>query len=240
MGNGKRMTLSTIMRMREMKKILTVLVLMVFAVSPLFAQDGPEKKRDGAVTVHQSDDINKVVNGPGKSSSESAPAAKEPEKSKENTASHEKASEKKSERRPEKKSEAEKERDKERRAKEIEAREAARDKRVRESESAAGATSTSKKVMSNGRRVMGYRVQVFAGRNTRADREKAQEAGRKIKKEMPGQPVYVHFYSPRWVCRIGNYAKEEDANSLLKRVKNLGYKTACVVKSPVTVSVRRR
>ena len=128
----------------------------------------------------------------------------------------------------------------EKRIKEREARDAERDRRIQEQEKAAGATTTTKKVMSNGRRVMGYRVQVYSGKNTRADRENAQEAGRKIKSQMPGQPVYVHFYSPRWVCRIGNFAKEDEAINMVKKVKAMGFKDACVVKTVVNVSVRRR
>ena len=63
-----------------------------------------------------------------------------------------------------------------------------------------------KKVM-KGYKINGYRVQVFAGGNSRNDRLKAERAGENIKSAMPGIPVYVHFYSPRWICRIGNYRK---------------------------------
>ena len=55
-----------------------------------------------------------------------------------------------------------------------------------------------KKVM-KGVKVAGYRVQVFAGGNTRNDRIKAERIGSEIKGLFPGVPVYVHFYSPRWI-----------------------------------------
>ena len=92
-----------------------------------------------------------------------------------------------------------------------------------------------KKVM-KGIKVVGYRVQVFAGGNTRKDRLKAERIGSEIKGLFPGVPVYVHFYSPRWICRIGNYRTYEEAHSVLQRVKNSGYQSAIIVKGKITVS----
>ena len=92
-----------------------------------------------------------------------------------------------------------------------------------------------KKVMSNAKKVSGYRIQAFAGGNTRADRVKAEQAGNKLKNTFPDQPVYVHFYSPRWICRMGNYTSYNEAARLLKQVRKLGYPQACIVKGKITV-----
>lgn len=91
-----------------------------------------------------------------------------------------------------------------------------------------------KKVM-KGVKVAGYRVQVFAGGNTRNDRLKAERIGSEIKGLFPGVPVYVHFYSPRWICRMGNYRTYEEAHAVLERVKNNGYQSAIIVKGKITV-----
>ncbi|WP_033148210.1 SPOR domain-containing protein [Prevotella sp. P6B1] len=91
-----------------------------------------------------------------------------------------------------------------------------------------------KKVM-KGYKVAGYRVQVFAGGNTRNDRLKAERTGSEIKALFPGVPVYVHFYTPRWICRMGNYRTYEEAHEVLERVKNNGYKSAIIVKGKITV-----
>ena len=91
-----------------------------------------------------------------------------------------------------------------------------------------------KKVM-RGQKVNGYRVQVFAGGNSRNDRIKAERIGSEIKSLFPGVPVYVHFYSPRWICRMGNYRTYEEAHDVLNRVKNLGYQSAIIVKGKITV-----
>ena len=91
-----------------------------------------------------------------------------------------------------------------------------------------------KKVM-KGYKVNGYRVQVFAGGNSRNDRLKAERTGENIKSTFPGVPVYVHFYSPRWICRMGNYRTYEEAHEVLRRVKQLGYDSAIIVKGKITV-----
>ena len=91
-----------------------------------------------------------------------------------------------------------------------------------------------KKVM-KGIKVTGYRVQVFAGGNTRNDRLKAERIGSEIKGLFPSEPVYVHFYTPRWICRMGNYRTYEEAHAVLTRVKNNGYQSAIIVKGKITV-----
>ena len=98
-----------------------------------------------------------------------------------------------------------------------------------------GEVDMSKKVMRNGYKVTGFRVQAFAGGNTREDKRKAEEARDKIKRAYPSEPVYVHFYSPRWICRVGNYRTQEEADRMLKNIRNLGYRQAVVVKGKITV-----
>jgi len=92
-----------------------------------------------------------------------------------------------------------------------------------------------KKVMKGGYKVNGYRVQVFAGGNSRKDRINAERTGDEMKSLFPDEPVYVHFYSPRWICRIGNYRTYEEAHEVLRNVKNLGYQSAVIVKGKITV-----
>ena len=92
----------------------------------------------------------------------------------------------------------------------------------------------SKKIM-KGQKVNGWRVQVFAGGNGRVDRQKAERIGDEIKTLFPNEPVYVHFYAPRWICRMGNYRTYEEAHEVLKKVKQLGYQSAIIVKGKITV-----
>ncbi|MBR4728642.1 MAG: SPOR domain-containing protein [Prevotella sp.] len=92
-----------------------------------------------------------------------------------------------------------------------------------------------KKIMKGGYKINGYRVQVYAGGNSRDARIKAERIGKEINALFPGEPVYVHFYSPRWICRMGNYRSYEEANERLRAVKKLGYSSAIIVKGKITV-----
>ena len=96
-------------------------------------------------------------------------------------------------------------------------------------------TTEPRKKLLKGYKVNGYRVQVFAGGNSRDARVKAERTGREINALFPGEPVYVHFYSPRWICRMGNYRTYEEAHQMLNAVKKLGYQSAIIVKGKITV-----
>ena len=93
----------------------------------------------------------------------------------------------------------------------------------------------SKKVMKNSYKVTGYRVQAFAGGNTRSDRQKAENVGNAIKRRFPEQPIYVHFYSLRWICRVGNFRTYEEAHAMLLEIREMGYKQASIVKGKISV-----
>ena len=93
----------------------------------------------------------------------------------------------------------------------------------------------SKKVPRHSYRINGFRVQAFAGGNSREDKLKAEQAGRSIKMKYPELPVYVHFYSPQWKCRVGNFKTYEEASRVLRNVKAMGYKQACIVKGKISV-----
>lgn len=85
-------------------------------------------------------------------------------------------------------------------------------------------------------KAIGYRIQVFAGGNTRSDRQKAEKTGNTLKQLFPGEEVYVHFYSPRWICRMGNYRNYEDAKAKVEEVRKLGYESATIVKGKISVA----
>ena len=93
----------------------------------------------------------------------------------------------------------------------------------------------SNKVMKNSYKVTGYRVQAFAGGNKRNDRQAAENVGNAIKRRFPEQPIYVHFYSPRWICRVGNFRTYEEAHAMLVEIREMGYKQAAIVKGKISV-----
>ena len=95
---------------------------------------------------------------------------------------------------------------------------------------------TMPKMIRNGHKVVGYRVQAFAGGNSRKDRQKAEQVRNSIKSHYPNVPVYVHFYSPRWICRVGNYRTYEEAHQMLVSLRDLGFDQATIVKGKITVA----
>ena len=254
--DGRRMPFPNTPTPIMMRRIITTLAAVCCLTVTTHAQSfldhlQKDDKSKGSVSVNQSEDISKLVNGSGKnkeqesakqnqdkSRQDNQPARREEpanrlserEKAEMSTRSR---SERTSERPSTREDEAA---DRERRARERAARKAARERKIKEMEESAVIGDNHKKVMSNSKKVSGYRIQVFAGGNTREDRAKAQEIGAKIKVDMPSQPVYVHFYSPRWCCRFGNFRRQDDANDVLKKLKKQGYKNACVVKTTISVN----
>lgn len=112
----------------------------------------------------------------------------------------------------------------------------ATEKHTRSTETEPAPVDTRKKVMRRSYKVKGYRVQVYAGGNSRNDKLKAQQAGNSVKQAFPDEPIYVHFYSPRWICRMGNYRSYEEASSILRQVKKMGFKQACIVSGKIDVA----
>ena len=78
-------------------------------------------------------------------------------------------------------------------------------------------------------------MQAFAGGNSRKDRQQAESVGNQIKSNYPEVPVYVHFYSPRWICRVGNYRTYEEAHQMLLSLRKMGFTEAIIVKGKITV-----
>lgn len=95
--------------------------------------------------------------------------------------------------------------------------------------------STSKKIMRHSYKTTGYRIQVYSGGNKREDRQKCEEISAKLKAKFPNLPIYVHFYSPSWKCRAGNYTNQSEAQAMLKQIRAMGFSQACLVKGSISV-----
>lgn len=176
-----------------------------------------QKAGKGTVTLHQSKEIDKLVNGrysdPNAAGMRPDIKPEQPEKEKEN-----------------------KEKKQDRQSAQVKQTGPVRlDPEQQDNLSQDTTPDMSKKVMRKSYKTTGYRVQVWAGGNSRVDRQKAEKAGMTVKRNIPGVPVYVHFYSPRWICRIGNYRTYEEAHEVLREVKQLGYPEAVIVKGKITV-----
>ena len=65
----------------------------------------------------------------------------------------------------------------------------------------------------------GYRIQVFAGNNTRASKERANEVDRYIRSKYPDLPVHTEFRNPRWLCTVGDFLYYEEAYDTMRKLK---------------------
>ena len=82
----------------------------------------------------------------------------------------------------------------------------------------------------------GYRVQVYAGNNSRMARQEANEVADNIKKEFPELSVYAFFQPPRWLCRVGDYRSIEEADAAMRRLKATGkFKEVSIVREQINI-----
>ena len=82
----------------------------------------------------------------------------------------------------------------------------------------------------------GYRVQVYAGNNSRIARQEANDVAEKIEKEFPELSVYTFFLPPRWLCRVGDYRSIEEADAVMRRLKATGhFKEVSIVREQINI-----
>lgn len=88
-------------------------------------------------------------------------------------------------------------------------------------------------------KISGYRVQIYAGNNSRNSRMEAEKTAQRFKGYFPKVPVYTHFYPPRWVCRVGDFRTSEQAQAFMQQVRQLKvFSGLIVVKSAIQVVYR--
>lgn len=86
-------------------------------------------------------------------------------------------------------------------------------------------------------KIAGYRIQVYAGGNSRASRDQAKEMAIKVKEKYADLSVYTSFQSPRWLCRVGDFRTIEEADSMLRKMREANdFEEASIVKSYIQIS----
>ena len=81
-------------------------------------------------------------------------------------------------------------------------------------------------------KAIGYRVQVFAGNNTRASKERANEVDKYIRSHYPDLPVHTEFRNPRWRCTVGDFLYYEEAFETLRKLrKETPYKGMIILRN---------
>ena len=217
-----------IMRMKTrllqpiIKKVLVILPLYLFAFLPLTAQTYTQRiqkttQGQGTVTIHQDAAIDELVNGgvAATPKKESKPAAKSQTTTPKSQTPAQTPKPQTPKPAPQNQTPA---------------------VAVNELEKPSTDSDEQSNVQKRSYKTTGYRIQVFAGGNTRRDRQRAEQAGNSLRQLYPGEDVYVHFYSPRWICRLGNYRTYEEAHEKMLEIRKMGYESATVVKGKITVT----
>ena len=84
----------------------------------------------------------------------------------------------------------------------------------------------------------GFRVQIYAGNNSRVARNEAQRAANKVKETFPEMPVYTYFQPPRWLCRVGDFKSIEEAHVAMRKLKGSGeFKEAAIVREQINIPI---
>lgn len=82
----------------------------------------------------------------------------------------------------------------------------------------------------------GYRIQLYAGNNTRQAKKEAQEVSEAIKQSFPDLTIYTSFNPPRWLCRVGDFRSIEEADAMMRQIKATGdFKEVSIVKDYINI-----
>lgn len=84
----------------------------------------------------------------------------------------------------------------------------------------------------------GYRVQLYAGGNSRDARSEAYNYAEKAKKIYPDASVYTIFQTPRWLCQFGDFRTIEEADAMMRELSTSGeFKNMVIVRSPIIIKI---
>ena len=92
---------------------------------------------------------------------------------------------------------------------------------------------------SDGERVAktaGFRVQVYAGNNSRQARSEANLMATRVRTSFPELQVYTHFVNPRWLCQVGDFRSIEEADVVMRKLKATGdFKEVSIVRAQINI-----
>ncbi|MBO4984737.1 MAG: SPOR domain-containing protein [Bacteroides sp.] len=82
----------------------------------------------------------------------------------------------------------------------------------------------------------GYRVQLYAGNNTRQAKNEAYEMAAQVQEAFPELKIYTMFNPPRWLCRVGDYRSIEEADAMMRRLRATGqFKEVSIVRDQINI-----
>lgn len=84
----------------------------------------------------------------------------------------------------------------------------------------------------------GYRIQLYAGNNSRAAKDEAYRVAAKAKEMFPEVDVYTVFQSPRWLCQFGDFKTIEEADVMMRELEAAGEFTGMsIIRSRIILKI---
>ena len=85
-------------------------------------------------------------------------------------------------------------------------------------------------------KIAGFRVQVYAGNNSRQARNEANQMSAQVREAFPELQVYTHFVNPRWLCQVGDFRSIEEADVVMRRLRETGeFKEVSIVRAQINI-----
>ncbi|KAA6346962.1 hypothetical protein EZS27_005543 [termite gut metagenome] len=85
-------------------------------------------------------------------------------------------------------------------------------------------------------KTFGYRVQLYAGNNSREAHNYVINLASRVKELFPDTEVYTFFTPPRWICQVGDFLTIEEADAMLHQLKSfLLLKDMFIVKEQINI-----
>ena len=82
----------------------------------------------------------------------------------------------------------------------------------------------------------GFRIQAYAGNNTREAKNDAYRVASRIKEYFPELTIYTSFNPPSWLCRVGDFRSIEEADAMMRKLKATGvFKEVSIVKDQINI-----
>lgn len=101
-----------------------------------------------------------------------------------------------------------------------------------------GARNSTSSVDGKTIRTVGYRIQLFAGNNSRVSKDEAYRIAGMARELYPEASVYTIFQSPRWLCQFGDYRTIEEADAMMHRLRETGeFKEMAIVRSQIIIKI---
>ena len=96
-----------------------------------------------------------------------------------------------------------------------------------------GQSAGGESVKKVGKKIVGYRVQIFSSNNAKSAKSEASSKARQSMSRFPQYRPYVTYSSPYWKVRVGDFQSSQEASSAAAALRGTFGSQVCVVRDYV-------